>query len=338
MEDIFSGGGCDLTSINPWKGAKLFSISPVYDQLSMSCSKCAHEAVIYMRYNGTHLCQEHFLESVRKRVYSELRRQVHLSSGERIAVAFSGGKDSSLALYLLTEIIRPMKDMDIHAVLVNEGIAGYRDIGLPQARAFCREVDIDLTEISMSKELGITIDEIVRMDRNQSACTYCGVFRRKLMNAAARELRADYLATGLNLDDTAQGIVMNIFRGDIEKLARMGPHRNVQEGLVPRIQPLRKIPEKESALFCLLEPLEFYNGECPYAPEAVRNAYRKIVTEMEEKSPGTRYSILSGYDTLREALLQSFPPAVLQMCTCGEPTVGSKCKACQLLDEISGNG
>lgn len=300
----------------------------------MNCSVCGKEAIILQRYSGIHYCRDHFLESVRKRVYAQFHKQVHLRGGEKIAVAYSGGKDSSLTLYLLEEILRPMKDISLSAIIVNEGIEGYRDVGLPIARNFCRNLDIELIETDMKSVFGITLDEISKRERVQGTCTYCGVFRRRLMNAAAREIRADYLATGLNLDDTAQGIVMNIFRGDIEKLARMGPHDSVQEGLVPRIQPLRKIPEKESLLFCLQEGLKFHDLECPYAHEAVRNTYREMIAKMEEEFPGTRYSILSSYDSIREALRDSYPPVHLNLCLCGEPTVGEMCKSCQLLEEL----
>jgi len=300
----------------------------------MNCSMCKNEAIILQRYSGVHLCREHFLRSVRKRVYSEFHRQVHLKGGEKIAVAYSGGKDSSLVLHLLGEILRPMKNISLSAIIVDEGIEGYRDVGLSVARDFCKDLDVELIETGMRDAFGITLDEISKKDRTHGACTYCGVLRRRLMNAAAREIGADYLATGLNLDDTAQGIVMNIFRGDIEKLARMGPHDSVQEGLIPRLQPLRKIPEKESLLFCLQEGLKFHNRECPYAHEAVRNSYREMIAKMEEEFPGTRYSILSSYDSMREALRDSYPPSQLRLCSCGEPTIGERCKGCQLLEEV----
>lgn len=300
----------------------------------MYCSTCGHDAIIYQRYSGLHFCPEHFLESIRKRVYSEFHKQVHLRGGENIAVAYSGGKDSTLALYLMREVIEPMRDVSLHAIIVDEGIAGYRDKGLPIAREFCRDIGVELIETKMSEKLGTTLDEISRLKRTQSTCAFCGVFRRRLMNAAAREIGADYIVTGLNLDDTAQGIVMNIFRGDIEKLARMGPHESVQNGLVRRIQPLRKIPEKESLLFCYTEGLRFHDGECPYAREAVRNSYRAMIAQMEADSPGTRYSILSSYDSIREALRKSYPPAELKTCSCGEPSIGGKCKSCELLEEI----
>ena len=58
------------------------------------------------------------------------------------------------------------------------------------------------------------------------------------MNKAARDIDADVLATGHNLDDITQAILMNFTRGDIERLARLGPHSKVQPGLVPRILPL----------------------------------------------------------------------------------------------------
>ena len=300
----------------------------------MNCSECGNEAIMLQRYNGIHLCREHFLESVRKRVYSEFRRQVHLRGGEKIAVAFSGGKDSTLTLHLLNEIIMPMRNVSLTAIIVDEGIAGYRDAGLPIARDFCKGIGVDLVETSMATELGTTLDEISQIRRSQSTCSYCGAFRRKLLNSAARRIGANYVATGLNLDDTSQAIVMNIFRGDIEKLARLGPHEEIQKGLVPRLQPLRKIPEKESLLFCLEEGLKFHDDECPYAHEAVRNTYREVVAKVEEESPGTRYSILAGYDSIREMLRKSYPPAQLNVCVCGEPCIGAKCNACELQEQI----
>jgi len=302
----------------------------------MRCSSCKKEALILQRYNGLHLCREHFVESVRKRVYYEFQRQVRLRGGEHVAIAYSGGKDSTLALYLTNEILKPMKRVSRTAIIIDEGIAGYRDKGLPIARKFCEELGVELVEMSMAEHLGTTLDEVAKLPREQSTCTYCGVFRRKLMNMAAKRIGANYLVTGLNLDDTAQGIVMNIFRGDIEKLARMGPHENIQEGLIPRLQPLRRIPEKESLLFCIVEGLTFYDGVCPYSHEAARNIYREMIAKLEEDFPGTRYSILASYDSIREALRAYFPPIELRRCACGEPAVGEKCKACQLLEDIKG--
>ncbi|HEC81051.1 MAG TPA: tRNA lysidine(34) synthetase TilS, partial [Thermoplasmatales archaeon] len=41
----------------------------------VACSKCSNPAVIFLRYNGTHLCRKHFSEYVDRRVKREVRKQ-----------------------------------------------------------------------------------------------------------------------------------------------------------------------------------------------------------------------------------------------------------------------
>jgi len=178
------------------------------------------------------------------------------------------------------------------------------------------------------------MDDIAKTQRELATCSYCGVLRRAALNRAAKDWRASYLATGLNLDDTAQSIVMNFARGDVERLARLGPHTRIQKGLVPRMQPLRAIPESETTLYALVRKLRFHDSECPYAPEAMRNAYRSVVFDLEQQFPGTRHSILKSYDALRPVLERMYPPANLRTCDCGEPTILEKCKACELIESL----
>src|SRR5438128_5848335 len=164
------------------------------------------------------------------------------------------------------------------------------------------------------------MDEVVTLDPEAVPCRSRGRVRREALNRAAREVEADYVATGLNLDDTAQSILMNVARGDIEKLARMGPHETRQPGLVPRIQPLRMIPEKEVYLYALLSGVEFHDATCPYAERAQRGRFRDILHRLEEESPGTRHAIVSGYDQMRPLLQAKYPPAPLNARPrCGEP-------------------
>jgi uncharacterized protein (TIGR00269 family) len=154
------------------------------------------------------------------------------------------------------------------------------------------------------------------------------------MNDEARKIGAKYLATGHNLDDMAQSIMMNFVRGDVERLARLGPHTRVQPGLIPRFHPLRLIPEKESLLYAMVAGIPYWDGECPYYREALRNQYRKVVDELEASSPGSKYGIISSYDSLRPMLEKEVPHAELHFCECGEPTLGKRCKACELLDVL----
>lgn len=299
-----------------------------------TCDKCRSSAVILVRYSGAHLCKEHFSEFVEKRVKHELRRQLDLRDVERIAVAVSGGKDSTVALHLVHRFLGNRKNLELAAITVDEGIAGYRGSSIPIVAENCRSMGVEHIVISLERMYGTSMDVIAKKTRPMSTCSYCGVLRRTALNRAAREWGASHIATGLNLDDTAQSVLMNFARGDVERLARLGPHAKVQPGLVPRIQPLRTIPESETTLYAVLNGLRFHDLECPYAPEALRNDYRSALARLEDKYPGTRHSILKSYDEIIPALERIYPNAELRTCSCGEPTVGTRCKACDLLASL----
>ncbi len=297
----------------------------------MPCDRCGAPAVEWLRYSGEHLCREHFLEFVERRVKRELRSQVDLRGGERVAIGMSGGKDSSTTAVLLAKFLGHRRDIEMIGITIDEGIASYRPAGIDFAGRLCMRLGIEHRVLAYADTVGHAMDDVVSLDPEAIPCSYCGPFRREALNRAAREVHADYVATGLNLDDTAQSILMNIARGDIEKLARLGPHETRQPGLVPRIQPLRRIPEKEVYLYAMLRGIEFHDATCPYAERAQRGRFREILHRLEEESPGTRHAILRGYDEMRPLLHAKYPPASLNACArCGEPTVHAICKTCEL--------
>src|SRR6267143_3947555 len=306
----------------------------------MDCSRCGAPAVEWIRYSGEHLCRDHFLSFVERRAKRELRSQVDLHGGDRIAIGMSGGKDSSTTAVLLADFLRNRGDIELVGITIDEGISSYRPAGIEVAKRLCERVGIEHRVVAYEGTVGHTMDEVVGRDPGSIPCSYCGPFRRQALNQAAREVDADYVATGLNLDDTAQSILMNVARGDVEKFARLGPHDHRQPGLVPRLQPLRAVPEKEVYLYAMVRGIRFHDGTCPHAERAQRGRFREILNRLEEDSPGTRHAIVRGYDRLRPLFADHFPPPELSECVaCGEPTANLMCKACELqlkLGEIKG--
>jgi uncharacterized protein (TIGR00269 family) len=99
--------------------------------------------------------------------------------------------------------------------------------------------------------------------------------------------------------------------------------------------PLQTIPEKEVMLYALLKNIEFHNAECPYAIRALRGQFRRIIDDLENSNPGTRHSILKSYESIKDLLMEKYPPASLQKCKmCGEPTSQDLCKTCILVKRI----
>jgi uncharacterized protein (TIGR00269 family) len=300
----------------------------------MKCAKCSSGAITFIRYNGNHLCREHFCEFFEKRVKRAVRAQCDIGKFERVAVALSGGKDSNVALWMMHSILDKRPKPEIVAITIDEGIMDYRDGSIPFARSICEKLGIEHVVVSFEKVFGRNMDDISKGEVR--SCSYCGVFRRHCLNITAREKGADILVTGLNLDDTAQSILMNLSRADMGKLARLGPHTTVQEGLIPRIQPLRDLPEKEVYLYALVNEIKFHDSTCPYSDRAMRGVFKDIVGQLEEGMPGTRHSILRAYDSIRPCIQEKYPQIDMNKCSnCGEPTPEKICKACELKATLS---
>ncbi|MDY6959897.1 MAG: tRNA 2-thiocytidine biosynthesis TtcA family protein, partial [Halobacteriota archaeon] len=186
----------------------------------IKCFKCNGEAIIFQRYSGMHLCKNHFLEDVERKIKKSIRKNFPVGKNENIAVALSGGKDSAVTLHILSKIFSKRRDIKISAITVDEGIEGYRDNTIKKAIHFTRELDIEHHIVSFKDAYGITLDEIVAMDPDQAPCTFCGVLRRQMLNSAARDTGVNSVATGHNLDDESQSVFMNYLRGDTERLMR----------------------------------------------------------------------------------------------------------------------
>ena len=295
-----------------------------------SCDRCSGAAVVWQRYSGEHLCDRHLRESVERRARKELASQAELPRDARVVVAYSGGKDSTVALHLMADLRTVRPDLELLALTVDEGIAGYRPPAIALASEVAKGLRIEHA-VRRTKDLaGIDVDAAQADGPGASRCGFCGVFRRRLMNDYAREVGAHAVVTGHNLDDTAQSVLMNLSSANLDRLAKLAPHEEPRHGFVGRLLPLRTIPETEVFLYAHLRGLRWHDDECPYAAAAQRGVYRDVLYQLEEARPGTRHALLRTHEQLRPLLLQTPEDAPMRGCAaCGEPTSGERCKVCE---------
>jgi uncharacterized protein (TIGR00269 family) len=266
-----------------------------------------------------------------------------LRFNDHLAVAVSGGKDSLSLLHILAKLRKHRPKTTLTAVTVDEGITGYRDEALEIAATNCKRLDVPFHVVSFRALYGFSLDEIVARARNRgetdlTACAYCGVLRRKAINAGARQVGANKVATAHTLDDEVQTSLMNIFHGDVPKIAAEKPvTEKVHPRLVQKIKPMCEIPERESALYAYLKGIEFQSTPCPYAGEAMRNDIRALLNRMEERHAGTKFTVFNSIERLRPALAGLEAKGEFKKCKeCGEPAAGELCMACQMLKQIQG--
>lgn len=312
--------------------------------MTIKCKKCSTPAIIYQPYSGLHLCKKHFFEDVERKVKLTLRQRYPVKKNDVIAIAFSGGKDSSVALFLMHKIFKNRPDIRLVAITIDEGIDGYRNYSIERTRRLTEELGMEHIVKSFREEYGKTMDELVvekRMVENRygedkkevGPCSYCGVLRKKILNKIARDIGATKLVIGHNLDDEAQTILLNQFRGDVERMIRFSA-ANELDGFIVRAKPLRKIPEKEVALYAYLHDLPMELTACPHSFGALRKEVRRLLNSFEVNHPGTKYSLVRGYDTMVPLIAQSLDVSVMKNCQiCGEPCNDEVCQACKMLEK-----
>ena len=321
------------------------------------CSRCKLPSIVHQPYSGQHLCGRHLSDSVRRRTSRELRRQLSLPKDARkengspfvVLVAVSGGKDSAVLLSMIKDIIGSRRDIRIVAGCVDEGIDGYRSPSLECARDLSEELGVDFVTLSY-EEMGYDrMDKVVSKipgmgelhdeASGMMPCSFCGVFRRQSLNSLADKVGADVMALGHNLDDMAQSILMNLQKGEIERSVRLAPHTSAPiEGMVPRIVPLRWIPEQEIHAFAIFNSLPIHHGDCPHAPGAQRQQSRAIVAQLESHTPGARHGLLHSLDQIREIHREVHPNpnSKIGSCSiCGEPTSRPVCQSCTMKKWLS---
>ena len=302
--------------------------------MTVRCNKggCKNTAIIHQKYAGLHLCEPHFVDAVEGKAKKEMRKQSMIERGDKIAVALSGGKDSSALLYMLKKIFHNRNDLQVFALAVDEGISGFRALTLNNAKKIAKELEIELCICTFADEFGFTQDEIASKGFEQAPCTFCGVLRRKLIDKKARELGATKVATAHNLDDEVQSIMINYVRGDIGRLKRVGGRR---KEFIPRIKPLRTVLEKEVALYALTAGIPLSTVHCPYAELSFRFTVKRMLNEFEMRHPGTKYALMRGNERFLRLLpaVQSDKP-LLRCELCGEASASGICKACEIVERL----
>lgn len=307
------------------------------------CSVCNRREPFFFRpYSGEKLCKKCFTNSVEQKAKATIAKYKMLNYNDRIAIAVSGGKDSVSLLHILTKLERKYPKASLIAVTVDEGIKGYRDEALKIARENCKKLDIEHYVTSFKKLYGYGLDEIVEIARQKrkaelTPCAYCGVLRRKALNMAAKQVNANKIATAHTLDDETQTFLLNIFHGDIWRIAREKPVTDeTHPKLVQKVKPFCEIPEKETALYAYLRNVRFQNKPCPYASEALRNDIRNMLNRMEEKHAGMKFTIFKSVERLQPIMEKTMKKEYLQTCSeCGEPTAEKTCQTCQMLKQLS---
>ncbi|WZZ48466.1 hypothetical protein YC2023_048573 [Brassica napus] len=264
------------------------------------------------------ICKECFYEVFEEEIHQVIVKNGLFKSGERVAIGASGGKDSTVLAYVLSELNRRHSyGLDLFLLSIDEGITGYRDDSLETVKR--NELQI----LSYKDLYGWTMDDIVKMIGLKNNCTFCGVFRRQALDRGAALLKVDKLVTGHNADDIAETVLLNILRGDIARLSRCTSITTGEDGPIPRLHT-----------YAYFKKLDYFSTECIYSPNAYRGFAREFIKDLERLRPRAILDIIKSGEDFRIATTTKMPEQ--GTCErCGYISSQKWCKACVLLDGLN---
>ena len=267
-------------------------------------------------------------------IESQVRKtlnKIHLNKKEKIIVALSGGKDSTVTAYLLKKF-----GYNIEGFHINLKIGGYSERCLKAAKELCKNLDIKCHFYDIKKEMGSSMCYLrsgiqSRAKGTIKNCAICGVIKKWIINKKVRELKADKIATGHNLDDEAQTFMMNIFKGSPQLSANLGPiTRNIPDKkFIPRIKPLFYVPENEIREYSKKMKLPVVYEKCPCALDSYRIQIREFMNTLSDKE---KQNIIKNFEKLYPRIKKGKSSGIQYCEVCGEPSRGRLCKKCSLME------
>jgi uncharacterized protein (TIGR00269 family) len=297
-----------------------------------TCNRCNGKVVYARRYSGEMLCASCFKESIVEKVRKAISKYDMIRYGQRVGVALSGGKDS-LSLLSILHTLNKNKNCELIALTVDEGVKGYREESIEHAIDMTKRLGIKHVIVSYKELYGFNLDEALEWkdQRDVSSCSICGVFRRRAIDEAALRSEVGVIATAHNLDDYAQTFLMNLFNGDIDRIAWLDPLEVYNDFPLRRIKPFIEVYEEEIALYAYLSDIQFQSVSCPYMHEGLRSEVRDFLNEMEAKHPGIKNVLLRSSLQTASKLSSSMQKSLILPCSiCGKPSSKGICNVCKL--------
>ena len=297
------------------------------------CRVCRGPAVIDLPRHNANFCAEHLQQLCRRQVEKAIADHDMLRPDDKVLVAVSGGKDSLAVWDLLTEL-----GYRADGLYLGLGIGGYSDDSGRYASAFAAERGLRLRTVDLREAHGYDVPTAARAT-GRVPCSACGLSKRHLFDAAAREGGYDVVVTGHNLDDEAAVLLGNTMRWDIDYLARQLPVLPAGDGFPRKVKPLVRLTERETAAWCIVRGLDYQVEECPMAAGNRHLGYKAALNDLERASPGTKAAFYLGFVERMAPLLAGRSRAAVEglgVCArCGSPTTGEVCAFCRLVETAS---
>lgn len=202
-----------------------------------------------------------------------------IGEGDRIAVAISGGKDSTMMAKLFQELYaHGHRNFELQFIAMDPG---YHETHRQTLIANCHHLDIPLK---------IFESQIFRIVDNIAAdypCYMCAKMRRGALYAQAQQLGCNKLALGHHFNDVIETTMLNMFYAGTFK-TMLPKLKSANFPGLELIRPLYFVEEQAIEKFMAEYGIQALNCACRVAAERTGNqryAVKELIAELKQKFP-----------------------------------------------------
>jgi tRNA 2-thiocytidine biosynthesis protein TtcA len=232
-------------------------------------------------------------KQILRRVGEAVTRFRMIREGDRVAVGFSGGKDSYTLLEALIQLQRRAPvDFSVCAFTIDQGkfltpIEPFRE--WLAARGVEWTLKVDNPSLRLIQE------------QPDHGCDMCSRFRRRAVYAIARELGANVIAFGHTADDFCEALLRNaMFTGRLSALPAVTYSKQKDFRL---IRPLLYVGEELTRGFAGAMGAPVIPCGCSMKTGTVRRSIRDMFAELEKDHPDLKSTLLSAMGNLNPSRL-----------------------------------
>jgi tRNA 2-thiocytidine biosynthesis protein TtcA len=224
-----------------------------------------------------------------RKVGEAVRKFNMIREGDRVAVGFSGGKDSYT---LLQALLLLSKRAPIHftvcAFTIEQGkfLRPIEPIG-----EFVRAQGIDWTYYRDAPSYDL-IEE-----QPDHGCDMCSRYRRRAVYEVVSGLGANVIAFGHTADDFCESFLRNaLFTG---KMSALPPITHSKDGEFRLIRPLVYVKEEITTAYAAQSGAPIVPCGCSQKTGTVRRSLRDIMAELEREHPRLRENLLGAMGNIQ---------------------------------------
>ena len=215
----------------------------------------------------------------------------HIKKGNHLTIALSGGIDSVVLLHLLATLSKQLQ-FTLSAVHVNHGISSNATLWSRFCCDLCRAygISIYVAYLQIKKETGISLEAIAREERYR-------IFSN---------MQADYVVLAQHLDDQAETLLLQLFRGaGLKGLSAMPIVRKQASDAAPQIlRPLLEVSRNRIEAYARQNKLNWIDDESNNSITFSRNFLRhEILPILRTRYPNYPKTLLRTSRHLSEASL-----------------------------------